>query len=145
MVPLVSTDIKEAPVPVPLMVRLEDELHAKLAEHSRRTHAPMNRIVNDAIRLMFSGAIVQNSAGSGSSSAVATFGERIEHAQAALAALEVPQESLRDLQKAASEALRLVFSCTHAAMIAIDPSLTPIASPTLEAQSKPLSKEEAHA
>lgn len=114
---------------IPLMVRLEDDLHAKLTEQSRRTHAPMNRIVNDALRLMFSGAIGESSASSsGSSHIVATFGERARHAEAALSALSVPQENLHDLQTTATEALRLVFSCAFAAMIAIDPSLTPVAS-----------------
>ena len=127
---------------VPLMVRLEDELHAKLAEHSRRTHAPMNRIVNDALRLMFSGAIGENYDPSSSSPhLIGTFRERIQQAQAALKALDVPQENLGDLQRTTAEAIRHIFSCTQAAMIAIDPSLAPVASSAHEPSQNVSSKQ----
>jgi hypothetical protein len=124
-------------VAVPLMVRLEDDLHAKLTEQSRRTHAPMNRIVNDALRLMFSGAIGGNSTSrSGGSHIVATFDERKRQAEAAVVALEgVPQENLRDLQRTSANAMRLLLDCITAAMFAIDPSLTPVIPPATSHES----------
>jgi len=127
----VSSDIKigESIMAVPLMVRLEDELHAKLTEQSRRTRAPMNRIINDALRLMFSGGIGENSAGW--SHMVATFDERKRQAEAAVSALcDVPQENTRDLQRTSAEAMRLLLDCVTAVMYAIEPSLTPVIPPS---------------
>ena len=37
-------------MPVPLMTRLDDDVAPGLRELSARTHAPMNRLINDAIR-----------------------------------------------------------------------------------------------
>lgn len=37
-------------MPVPIMTRLDDDIAPGLRELSARTHAPMNRLINDAIR-----------------------------------------------------------------------------------------------
>lgn len=131
---------------VPLMVRLEDDLHAKLTEQSRRTHAPMNRIINDALRLMFSGAFGQDpEAFSERPHIIATFTERIRKVQAAANAFNVPQEDLRGLQTVAANLFNAILDCEFATMAVLDPSLAPIASTTSDSEHSTSSHKEVRA
>jgi len=129
-------------MPVPLMVRVDDDVAAKLRERSERTHAPMNRIINDALRAMF--ADEAGVAGASESQIVATFHERTKIAYAALQTLP-HQENLDDYRANVNEAIRLVLDCAVAAMTAIDPSSAPLISGTASVKSKQSSKREVHA
>jgi hypothetical protein len=128
-------------MPVPLMVRVDDDVAAKLRERSERTHAPMNRIINDALRAMFA-----DEAGGGASESqiVGTFHERVKNAYAALQTLP-HQENLDDYRANVNEAIRLVLDCAVAAMTAIDPSSAPLISGTAPVKSKQSSQREVHA
>jgi predicted transcriptional regulator len=129
-------------MPVPLMVRVDDDVAAQLRERSERTHAPMNRIINDALRAMF--ADEAGVAGASESQIVATFHERTKNAYAALQTLP-HQEISKDYHANLHEALRLILDCAVAAMTAIDPASAPLISNTVKATSKQASGREVHA
>lgn|GEM_PF-6551464 len=129
-------------MPVPLMVRVDDDIAAKLREQSERTHAPMNRIINDALRAMFDHEA--GAAGSSESQIVATFHERAKNAYSALQTLP-HQENLDDYRANVNEAIRLVLDCAVAAMTAIDPASAPMISGTAQVNSKRSSQREVHA
>ncbi len=129
-------------MPVPLMVRVDDDVAAKLRERSERTHAPMNRIINDALRAMF--ADEAGVAGASESQIVATFHERTKNAYAALQTLP-HQEISKDYHANLHEALRLILDCAVAAMTAIDPSTAPLISGAAQVKSKQSSQREVHA
>jgi hypothetical protein len=90
------------------MVRVDDDVAAKLRERSERTHAPMNRIINDALREMFDDEA--GVAGASDSQIVATFRERTKNAYAALEMLP-NQENSKDYHAKLYETLRLILDC----------------------------------
>ncbi len=131
MIPLVSSDIKMGEPKWLYRLWSASKTNFTLSSQSisHHSHAPMNRIVNDALRLMFSGGLGQGS-GSASDSLhiAASFGNCMRKAQAAVEAFTVPQENLRDLQIAAANAFSALLECQFATMVALDPSLAPIVS-----------------
>ncbi len=126
-------------MPLPLMVRIDDELAEQLREEASRTHAPMNRIINDALKARYSSAI--ESGGVSTPHIVATFGERIRQTRDAFKARQ-HQENQDDYRAADDEFGRLLLDCITALMVAHDPTIAPKVSPLGHSDaSAPLSQE----
>lgn len=129
-------------MPLPLMVRIDDELADQLREEASRTHAPMNRIINEALKMRYSG--VAAGGGAPPPHIVATFGERIRQAREAFKARQ-HQENQDDYRAADDEFGRLLLDCITALMVAQDPTIAPKVSPLGHSDHPALLSQEAHA
>jgi hypothetical protein len=118
-------------MPLPLMVRIDDEWADQLREEANRTHAPMNRIINDALKARYTAGFDDSGAPRKTPHIVATFGERLQQARDAFRARE-HQENPTDYRAADEEFGRLLLDCITALMVAQDPSIAPTVSPSRE-------------
>ena len=131
-------------MPLPLMVRLDDDVAEKVREQSYVEHIPMNRIINDALRRFYerdSSSPVTTEQGS---HLAATFRDRLQPAIEAVRALP-EQENDKDYKTKASGAMTKMMDCITAIMVSIDPTLAPKISYDPKSQKKPTAKEKVEA
>ncbi len=109
-------------MPLPLMVRIDDDLAKRLRDEANRSHAPMNRIINDALKARYEAGVDTSGAPRKDPHIVATFGDLLQQVRDALEDRQ-HQDNETDY-RAKSEAFeRLLFDSIAAIMIAMDPSL----------------------
>ena len=131
-------------MPLPLMVRIDDEWADQLREEANRTHAPMNRIINDALKARYSSGVEVGGAARPTAQIVATFGERIQQARDAFKARQ-HQENQDDYRAADDEFGRLLLDCITALMVAQDPNIAPKVSPLAHSDKSSSRTQEVHA
>ena len=131
-------------MPLPLMVRIDDDLAEQLREEAGRTHAPMNRIINDALKARYTTDFDNNGAPRKSPHIVATFGERLQQARDALRARQ-HQENEAHYRAADEEFDRLLLDCITALMIAHDPNIARRISDAVLLDSATSHEQEVHA
>ena len=117
-------------MPVPLMTRLDDDVAPGLRELSARTHAPMNRLINDAIRKLLVEAGVLGSPHA-SPDLAGALPAKIEEARAAIDGGEVQRS------------LELLLDCVVAGITASHPDF--IAKPTVAPIDRSVSQQEVRA
>ncbi len=131
-------------MPLPLMVRIDDEWAEQLRVEASRTHAPMNRIINDALKARYTAGFDSSGAPRKVPHIVATFGERLQQARDALRARQ-HQENEADYRAADEEFDRLLLDCITALMIAHDPNIARRISDAVFLDSATSQEQEVHA
>ena len=111
-------------MPLPLMVRLDDDVAEKLREQAYVDHVPMNRIINDVLRQYYEGKTKGPVATEDGDHIAKTFRERLQPAIDAVQSLPF-QENAADYRAKTQEALTKMMDCVTAVMLSIDPTLTP--------------------
>jgi hypothetical protein len=125
-------------MPLPLMVRVDDDLAQKLRERAYVEHTPMNRIINDALRHYFEGLESGKAEAAPIGTAhdiVQTLRQKLKRAEDATIA-PANQESDARRWKANSEFQSGILDCVTALMALHDPTIAPIVGDQAKSREK---------
>jgi predicted transcriptional regulator len=131
-------------MPLPLMVRLDDDVAEKVREQSYVERIPMNRIINDALHQFYERDSSNPVTTEQGYHLAATFRERLQPALDAVQALP-EQENDKDYKTKAHAAMTKMMDCITAIMVSIDPTLAPKISYEPKSQRKRAAKEKVEA
>lgn len=131
-------------MPLPIMVRLDDDIAQKLREQAYVEHVSMNRIINDALRAFYARDESDPVGAAKDSPIASTFRERLQPALDAIRSLE-HQENEADYRAKTRDALSRMMDCVTAVMFSIDPSLAPKVSYAPKSTKRQTAKEKVEA